>query len=512
MHFAAITIAMLAMQPAPLAQQPKAAELVATAAQAVEWAAADIVEVPEAFRPSTVYVWIPPHGEKDWGSLVNYAMNAAVSRANTIQKPVVTANGNLLRYDLATLAPEIADLIRLRSLWETLATDEPYFHVTATKIIPATKTAAARSIRVASFAPHLPLTDVTTLATHTRSAAPILRADWLTIKLLTTLGGGRYYDFAGFERNPKGRTAKDAVLAGLGANENLSGVLGGDQRAAMFRSEVTGKPRLVVLFRGVGGRAGSGLATITYDSSDDDVFANQHPILNLLRFKSAASEFIAEKPNGLHLFALFDAKGNLQNSVPDNIAADHTIPAPHTRRLEPAISCIRCHAGNDGLQNVKNDVTALLKRRGSVSLDVFDDVAQRKLTTTEVLDRLAGLYAGEEHFQRTLARGRDDYAEAVWRATDGLEPKAMAEGLSKLVAGYRYASVTPATAAFELGYRLPAAGGDGAELLGRLLPAGTTDFEDPRLGALKSGLPINRLDWEQVYADAARRAKLSTEE
>lgn len=505
MLYASLMVAVLAMQPAAAAPvaEPKQADLVATAAQAVEWAAADILTVPEAYRGSKIYVWIPPHGDKNWGSLVNYAMNAAVSKAQVILKPGIAANGNLLRYDLTLLAPEINQLIRLRALWESLATDEPYFHVTA---------AGAKGVRTPSFAPHLPLDAITTLAQNTRSAVPIVRADWFVLKLLSALNGGRYYDFVGFERSPKGRTAKDAVLASLGADESLSGKLGGDQRAAMFRSEVTGKPRLVALFRGVAGRSGTGLATITYDSSDDDVFANQHPILNLLRFKSSASEFIAERPNGLHVFALFDAKGGLQNSVPDNIAADHTIPAPFTRRLEPAIGCIRCHAGSDGLQPIRNDVTALLKRRGQVSLDVFDDVANRKLTTTEVLDRLAGLYAGDDHFQRTLARGRDDYAEAVWRATEGLEPKAMAEGLSALVAGYRYAAVTPARAALELGYRLPDDKADGAELLGRLLPSGPEDFEDPRLGALKSGLPINRLDWEQVYADAARRVKLSTEE
>ena len=49
-----------------------------------------------------------------------------------------------------------------------------------------------------------------------------------------------------------------------------------------------------------------------------------------------------------------------------------------------------------------------------------------------------------------------------------------------------------------------------AYYLSQLLPPLPTDElgispEDPVIGALKAGLKVNRLQWEQVYADAAFR-------
>jgi len=366
---------------------------------------------------------------------------------------------------------------------------------------------------VMAFAPHLPQ-EITQLSVLLNSKAPVLRADWMLVKMLTTVDGGQYYNFAGIERNPKQGTAQAAFLASVGADEKKSQQLSGDQRAAMFRSEVTGKPRRIDVFRGVAGRSGTGLVSVTHDVKDGDVGANQNPLLSILRFNDRAREVIAEKNNGLHIYALFDAFGRLQDEVPPNIAADATIPRPHTQRLEPARGCIVCHGPDDGWKRFGNDIATLLTARNGNRFDVIDDLAENKLTTDQLLDRLAGLYAAGDDLNRKMQRGRDDYAIAVWRATGGMEPAAAAAGIGSVFDAYRYQQVGADGACLELGYRV--APENASQAINWLLPplpaaADGVSPEDGRIAALKAGIKINRGEWEQVYADAQVRANKQLE-
>lgn len=480
---------MLAAIVAAIAMAGPPAERIDSPAAAVRLALADSLVVQPAYRPFTRYVWVPPWipDKEAPAPVVAYTLNLAVSRAERIVTPVAI-NGRLVRVDLWKLAPGDAALAALVTRWEAFAATEPYFLV------------RAKPGAVPAFGGHVDLAMAVQLQAHTKSAVPIVRADWFHAKTLTTTNGGLYYAFMGIERRPKAGTAQDAFLTGLGVFEGTSRRLNGVLSVAMFRSEVTAKQRRVDLFRGLGGRNGTGLVTITHDVVTGTSDPAKDPILSLVEFQDDAREVIVERNNGLPAFALFDGKGALQDSVPDTIASDHLIPAPHPKVLEPAISCIRCHAPGDGLQPLQNDIRQIARR-----FRAFDDRASR-VSQLETADQLEARYEGD--VQTVLFRGRDDYAKAVSSATGGMKPKELAEALSATFARYSYETVGPRQAMAEVGLSFPddetAAAWMDAEM-----PV-VDAIEDPRIGGLKTGARLPRHVWEAVFADAALRATIAT--
>ena len=521
---------------------------VPTPADAVALAVADLGKMTQDIRPFQRYIWIPEPSKAKIGA-ISYTLNLACSRASTIIKPAILGNGQLIRCDLRSLAPRDGQLNEMIKLWESFQF-EPYFHITksSNSILPVNAVTVepvlgdpVGSIRfniddqqwmktldntflvwdgndwiitqapiqfsksqVSTYGAHCGLEQSVILQSLTQSNAAIVRYDYFLTKALSTTNGGMYYDFVGIKSNPSGKSAQSAFLESLGANEKLVESLRSDQRAAMFRSNVTGKPRRIDAFYGVGVRpsSGTGLITITYDLSDENVDPRSDPIRNLLDFKDNAREVIAERSNGLHVFALFDNNGGLQDVAPDNIVKDHTVPAPHTARLQPAISCIRCHAASEGFQPFENDVQKML----SGLLDVFGDL-DSKSSVPDTLDRLAGLYAGD--LSKPLRRARDDYNSAIFRATDGMGATSVGNMVADIYGNYNYNLIDAYTACLELGYDVPEK--QAHQYLNQLVPPLNRDSigispEDPIIGALKAGLKVNRYQFEQVYADLAFRA------
>ena len=488
-------------------------EAIATPADAVGWAVADIMTLPASQRPYQRYLWVPPWHTYDTVRVANYAINMSVgSHATTIQYPELVAGGWLLRYDLRRLAPKSHDLARVIRVWDTHAFDDPYFHVPRLAI-DAGKDAIA--------APHLDAKAYDVLLEETHCAAPILRVDWFVAQALSTLDGGRYHDWMGYRRKSRGElkqgeTELTALLADQGVSEELSKRVSGVERVAMFRSGVTGKPRRVDRFQGAGGRSGTGAVWITRDIADGNTDVPHHPIYNLLAFQINGAETIFELPNGLHGFALTDNRDNLVDEAPPNLAIDHTVPSPAaggpgTARLHAAMSCIRCHATDDGLKPAPNDVRKLIES----GVDVFDDVGEfggRKLTREEAIAELAGLYGGD--FTRRLRLGRDDYASAIHLATKGMSAQEAAVKLSGLFAAVAWEPVDADYACLTLGRKLTA--GSGPALLADILPptkphrnadGRLVAQEDPTVAALKAGLKVNVADWERVYFDAMNRVR-----
>lgn len=399
LHWLAIAVVALASVVAVAALKGAddlAGKPVASTVDAVGWALADIATMAEPDRPFARYVWIPPWGTDRWIAATNFAVNTAASHAQTIQHGAVVANGWLLRYDLRRLAPNSKQLAQLLATWDGLALQDPYFHVPeANSKVPA-----------AILAPHLRQQEAVALAGLSLSTGAVYRADFLVTKMLSTLEGGKYYDFLQVDRQPEKGTPQDAWLANLGIFEAQTKAIAGDQRTALFRSNITGKPRRIDVLFGIG-RGGS-LCTITHDVADEDTDAGQHPLRNLIAFSDSAREIIVQRPNGTHAFALTNSDGEFVDSAPDNVARDHTVPAPYTSRLQPAISCIRCHGPHDGYQPFGNDVAKILSSR----LDVFSDlqVDGIALTREQAVDRLAGLYAGQLDVPDGLiGRARRDY-------------------------------------------------------------------------------------------------------
>lgn len=514
-------------------------------ADAIRLAIADLGTIDEFTRPFIRYVWVPEPNIKN-SAAISFAVNSVISKVPLIVNPDILFEGRLLRIDLRKYVPNDIELAKIIQVYDKLGTD-PYFHlIESSYVVPSNAKVITNSADPAGstrflyndghyflnnqnqlfilsgktwapyagtefknaasvFGSHVGLEQSTILLGMSKSTAIITRYDYFLSRILTTLDGGLYYELAGIERNPKGKSAQEALLESLGSSESRVAVLKSDQRAALFKSRVTGRPRRIDIFQGEGVAVsnGSGLITLTHDSKEGDIKAIQDPIRNLLEFEDAARELIAEKSNGLHIFALFNSKGELQDSAPDNVVKDHTIPAPHTARLQCAISCIRCHGPLEGYQPFDNEVQKML----SGLFDIYDDVSS-KANVPETLTRLAGLYSGD--LSKVLRRGRDDYSDAAIRATYGNYNVAqISEIISEIYENYNYREVDAAIASRELGINVPE---DQAieyfvEIVKpRLVMANGVVPEDPIIAALKTGLRVNRFQWELVYADAAIRS------
>lgn len=385
------------------------------------------------------------------------------------------------------------------------------------------------------------------LQLFTGSEAPVVDHRYLKARALTairdkgvfkTIFGGLYYQFRGVKKakDVLGRDTKatdlDLFFQNLGVGNIKAGEtadqlferLRSDQRAFLLRSGVTGKPREGDVLPTEAEREGSSRGAITGDVKDEDVDLGERSFAVLLKPVRRAREAIFPGLNSMPITALFNEQGALQDEVPPDVAVDTTIPSPHTKRLQPIISCLRCHAadGSDWWKPLPNDVKTLLGRR---QLDLFGDLSQgRNAFSSDIIDRLLGLAAGD--FTKHLRRARDDAAEATLRATGPWEGGEDQAGIVKLAnqrladeyQAYVYDLVTPQTALRELGLEVSdrvKAVEIFRELVPpdlrstvELLPGAAYVPEDPRVGALRAGLSINRSDWALVYAFVADRVKV----
>jgi hypothetical protein len=236
----------------------------------------------------------------------------------------------------------------------------------------------------------------------------------------------------------------------------------------LITSGVTRKPRRISRWQGPAGGVWQ-----TYDTFGDD------PAKDPLRDPTFAggydaSEHIAAKANGLHLFALFDAKGLRQDAVPDRLAKDDTDPHGDGV-LVPMLSCVRCHV-EDGLRPFVDDQQRLLA--GDVKL-----LAEDKDTA----DSLAAFY-NAARLEKQATRDREDYAAAVAEATGGMTTKQLVAALTETFGAYQNGLVTPERAARELG----------VERMESLRAS-----RDPILLALAAGVSVLRQQWEASFAEAA---------
>lgn len=499
---------------------------------AIALALADVRTLPKHDRAYQRYIWIPD-GKVESLQEVSLTLNY-ISRATTIIRPTPVA-GQLARVDVRHYAPRDSDRDEWMGTWYNFTFD-PRFSLLLTK--DTLKFSQGLIVNVPDFkdgedvikvpSPHLDQVAYANLVNETASQAPIVSHRYFIVRALSaiqdkgaykTIYGGLYYDFVGIKTGAKKGTDEDAMFEQLGVGDVQSGLtaakifekLRSDQRVAVFRSNITGRPRRADFVRTLASRDGQSIVSVTHDIKQQSIDVGVHPVMNLLDFKDDARELIAEKTNGLHLFALFDGNGKRQDEAPPDVAVDHTIPAPHSTRLQPAIGCIRCHAPDSGWRAVHNDAKKLL---GGL-LDVFPT---RK---ADEVDRLAGLYSGDVE-SRLLPRARDDYNSAILRATGPFKAskrnqadiaKLSAERLSNTWKVYWFDLVDASRALDELGVKHDPK--KAVETLRKLIPPAKVIEvdgvgapyvpEDPRIGALLVGLSVNRSDWDLVYSFVATR-------
>lgn len=466
-----------------------------TPSDAVAMAAAHRTALPAALQPHAMYLWLhdrnpaTPHA-------VAFALNC-ISRSEVAVVPEVLFDGRLIKVDLLQLAPSLTDYAKLRALWDSLVVGEPYFYVLGqgSATIEAV-TVCGRPVTVLNlrqFGPHIDRAAGDTLMSL-GGFAPILRADWFVSKVLTTIDGGRYYDFLGLSKE----WSQTQYLLSRGASESQVAQLRSDERAALVRSGITGKPRRIDVFRSAGVRpsAGTGLVSVTHDVFDADVSdVRFDPLRNLLDATDRGREIILERANGWHEFTLWDAAGRLVDSAPDQLASDHGVPAPHTKRLQAAVSCIRCHGSHDGWQPFQNDVQRIV---GDNGFDILGDLT--KADQGDTLRRLAGLYSG--NLDEPLRLGRNSYAANIFAVTRQSVPAA-STAVASTHDGYTFGLVDSAAWCRELGIEVLFHGSPELTIRTAIPPRSP---EDPIARLVIAGIPINRRQAEIVFTDLALRS------
>src|SRR5215831_8519284 len=357
----------------PVSTVTRAPALLPGPEDALSAALEDAERIDAHSRRFVRYVWLD-EGKVEQLKALALAINT-VSRAPVLLRPW-PVNRYVARLDLRLYAPQEEDTRDWLELWEELRFD-PLFSrlLTRDSLTEVRGQSSEVSKKQAVLRYNNPALDpaLSQLQYLLYSEVPIVHSLYLQFRILSTFKGetelyqtvfgGRYYEFAGIKRSQNKKfTDEDEFIRSLGLEPpaaKLFDRLRSDQRAAMKRSKVTGKPRAVLMFHTPSGRETTGWGAITNDIRTEDVDLSTDPIANLLNAKSKAKEAIFEKPNGLHVYALFDGDGKLLDFADANtVVSDRTVPAPHVAVLQASISCMACHeaGGSDGWMDLDNEV------------------------------------------------------------------------------------------------------------------------------------------------------------
>lgn len=445
-----------------------------------------------------------------------YTVNECVSelRNPNIIVPQILSDGHLVRWDLRQLAPSIRkdgtpDVFRLMEVWdkifdETLSVrlvdplkvkiSVPPYRASDGKTYTF-KLLQRDNVPDAIFEP-----SASQLMGYTFTNVPMVSLYEFQRHAMTTLDGGLYYEFLGLPA-----TAKE-LLAMCGVERGRSSEI----KAVSLMSGVTNAPRRIIVARNTTSRPSDnqGLAWITEDFAHGAIDVETDPTRNLHGEKHDASEIIIERPNGGHIYFLANGSGDRQASAPDTIATDTTISASGDRRLQPARSCVVCHARNQerGVRSFTKDIQRTLAGR-------LDYAADRDTLTSEQIENLsktAGMYEWSQ--DKMVSRARDDYSDFMIRATANLQPEDVGEITRLFFHEYWESPVNAEQACIELGL-VP--GANPAELLSRSLPPRAVEVtpglypEDPYIAALCSGRSITRSNFLQVVLEMRRRLQPS---
>ena len=463
------------------------------------------------------YVHLPTSDQNDLRWHV-YAVNECVSelRNPNIVLPTIMGDGHVARWDLRLLAPRIRDdgspdVFRLMEVWDRIF--DPSLYV---KLVEPIKAKIAVAPYKASdgktynfnilqrshvpdslFEPH-----GSALTAATLCSTPLVSLHEFQRLAMTSVDDGLYYEFLGLP------STVNELLQLFGADRKKIETLRTDQKAVTLISGVTNGPRRIIVLPGIQSRPSEnqGLIWITEDFIASQVQPETDPARNLHGKKHDASELIIDRPNGAHIYYLADANGNRQDSAPDNVATDTNIERHGDRRLQPARSCVVCHAMNQwrGLATFQKDVQKTLAGR-------LDYAADRDTLTGDELDNLQrtiGLYQWNP--EKLVSRSRDDYSDFMVRVTGHMQPEDIGEITRRFFDEYWESPVTPAEACRELGLTVPE-GIDPAEHLARSLPPRNAEItpglfaEDIYIAALCSGQSITRANFLQVVLEMRRR-------
>lgn len=430
--------------------------------------------------PNHVWLWSPDESD-DEGVAVNFTLNCINRSAVDVKASRLPGCGWV--FDYTRLARDADDARELRHLFNLLAFDDSRFHEPARR---GSMAGIGDAIWYAPPARGLGASGVEFQRATQRVTIPMLDARRFVAAALSTVEvqgiEPRYYAFRELRA---GATRLEEYLANRGASLDRARELLAVEHALIRRSNVTGKERSIVAWRGQGVRpsGGTGLVSLTLDLFDESVEDERKSFTrNLLLETADGYELIAETPSGWHEFTLWNGAGTLVAEAPPNLASDHTIPTPHTRRLQAAISCIRCHGADEGWREFE----AWLPESDGFGVvgDASDDFDPDNLST------LRARYGGDLAVAFRL--GRDSYAARIFAATGVNEPAAAHDATAAVYRSYVYDVITEEDVFQELGV-------DSWDDM--------SNVADPVVEALRQGLGVGRGEFEEVWPILAGAVK-----
>ncbi len=394
--------------------------------------------------------------------VASFVLNS-VSNTRAISAPT-QVNGSMIVVDLRQYCADTTRIQAWTGAWERMATRDYAFSL-KTEAIPPGKTTPTTT-RVAGG--WLSGGDYTTLQSMTGSQQALMRLDQFLVLASSTTFGGEYYALAGINEN------EDEYFASIGIDVAAVNRLRAKHFANQFISGVTDKPRRIIRLQGI-----LGGMYMTQDS--EEVTAERDPLRYAVdQIDYDAGEFIAVGPNGMFQYSLFDADGNRQDVVPDTIAKDDSDPSGDGR-LQPMISCVRCHV-ESGLKPFEDDQYGLLK--SGVDFLSSDPTAVRK--AAELYD--------PARLSRFMQFDRQTYDQAVLR-TSGLSFAQASSDLASVYHWYRNRPVTLKMASKEVG------------LTSEEMKNALTNSRDPVILGLLVGKAVHRETWAASFAEAALAAE-----
>lgn len=431
--------------------------------------------LPPSVQPGAFYLTLYSIAEADRqeaARVVSYAINA-ISRSRVITPPQWISDTLGVVY-LPYYAPTAKDYSEFYNAKEKLGDGDATFHIRTQVSTDVHR--LGKSIRtVTTDGGWIGLQAAQRLKHLTRSNVPILRADYF---VAAALSSPAYYQLVGVPNT------ETEFLQSIGVDSKAIEKLRANAGANLIISNVTQKPRRIEWLQGPLGGLYITRDVERVDAARDPV---RRPISSGgLNFVFDASELFAMSPNALWRVALYDAKGNIQQSVPDKVAKDTS--DPHGDGIvTPLVSCIRCHA-EGGLRPFTDDQTKLLSKSVIESYDPA--IVQRALE-----------FYQEDRLQRQMDFDRKSYEEAVWKCTaeknekgelvNGMKPAELAAALAKVVRNFSYLPVSLDQAALECGVDVDE------------FRAAVVRTHDPILLTLLDGRPVLRGQFESSFAEAA---------
>lgn len=355
---------------------------------------------------------LPREAWADAARVLSFHLNS-LSREPDLVRPTALDGGALLAFDLRDYGID-------RLTYGRLEASDPYFH------IQVETTPTGQKARWAAAAPWLNPAEVTELTTRLNTVVPVFRGDWFLYQ--TAVQADRvsgYYDLLGLGK-------KEADFNKLiGANPAEAKRLRLEMAASVASSSVALHNRGIQRQQAL---TGGHWLTLDFKTS-----TNKQNTARLLAGDTQppqgdASEQYGVLPNRLFAYWLQNAKGERQDTAPDDIASDGKATSPD-RRVQPMLSCVRCHT--TGLQPVEDYARRL-----------FSGPVQLVSPDYERLKRLRQLYLSDLPGQLAEDNGR--YAGAVARA-NGLGVAENARLYADFWEAYADRPVTAAVAARELG-------------------------------------------------------------